>query len=173
METQTVRHKKSPSTRGWWALCLMKIAMGVVGLRVDVMRRWCQAVIFAFPLLTALREGKVLRLAEGVTHSRIMGRNGLVEIIRLSITPSANRNSCRVARLVGVDTQGSVLRPQPWAGESQLCQSCCCLRSLHYIVPQIQNGILNFGRRIINYILNFAHFLPKKWMFGLIVVLFG
>ncbi len=69
----------------------------------------------------------MLRLAEGVTRSRIMGRNGLVEIIRLSITPTANRNSCRVARLVGVDTQGSVLRPQPWAGESQLLQSCCCL----------------------------------------------
>ena len=27
----------------------------------------------------------------------------------------------------GVDTQGSVLRPQPWAGESQLLQRCCCL----------------------------------------------
>ena len=65
------------------------------------MRRWCQAVIFAPPLLTASREGKVLRLAEGVTHSRIMGRNGLVETIRLSITPTANRNSYRVARLVG------------------------------------------------------------------------
>ena len=26
-------------------------------------------------------------------------------------------------------TQGSVLRPQPWAGETQLRQSCCCLRS--------------------------------------------
>ena len=73
----------------------------MVGLRVDVMRRWCQAVIFAPPLLTASREGKVLRLAEGVTHSRIMGRNGLVETIRLSITPTANRNSYRVARLVG------------------------------------------------------------------------
>ncbi len=24
-------------------------------------------------------------------------------------------------------TQGSVLRPQPWAGETQLLQSCCCL----------------------------------------------
>ena len=24
-------------------------------------------------------------------------------------------------------TQGSVLRPQPWAGKSQLRQSCCCL----------------------------------------------
>ena len=43
----------------------------------------------------------MLRLAEGVTRSRIMGRNGLVEIIRLRITPTANRNSCRVARLVG------------------------------------------------------------------------
>ena len=58
-----------------------------------------------------------------------MGRNRLVEIIRLSITPTANRNSYRVARLVGVLTQGSVLRPQPWAGKTQLLQSCCCLRS--------------------------------------------
>ena len=45
-----------------------------------------------------------------------MGRNGLVGTIRLSITPTANRNSCRVARLVGAVTQGSVLRPQPWLG---------------------------------------------------------
>ena len=70
----------------------------------------------------------MLRLAEGVTRSRIMGRNGLVETIRLSITPSANCNSYRVAILVGAHTQGSVLRPQPWAGETQLLQSCCCLR---------------------------------------------
>ena len=62
-----------------------------------------------------------------------MGRNRLVEIIRLSITPTANRNSYRVARLVGVLTQGSVLRPQPWAGESQLRQSCCCLRRGYYV----------------------------------------
>ena len=27
----------------------------------------------------------------------------------------------------GVATQGSVLRPQPWAGESQHLQRCCCL----------------------------------------------
>ena len=32
----------------------------------------------------------------------------------------ANRNSYRVAMIRLVDTQGSVLRPQPWAGESQL-----------------------------------------------------
>ena len=74
-----------------------------------------------------------MRLAEGVTRSRIMGRNRLVEIRRLSITPSANRNSYRVARLVGAYTQGSVLRPQPWAGESQLRQSCCCLRGGNYV----------------------------------------
>ena len=42
-----------------------------------------------------------LRLAEGVTRSRIMGRNGLAEIIRLSLTPTAKRNSYRVAILVG------------------------------------------------------------------------
>ena len=59
-----------------------------------------------------------------------MGRNGLVETIRLSITPTANRNSCRVARLVGAVTQGSVLRPQPWAGKSQLLQSCRRVRTI-------------------------------------------
>ena len=42
----------------------------------------------------------MLRLAEGVTRSRIMGRNGLAEITRLSITPTAKRNSYRVAILV-------------------------------------------------------------------------
>ena len=72
----------------------------------------------------------MLRLAVGVTRSRIMGRNGLVETIRLSITPTANRNSCRVARLVGAVTQGSVLRPQPWAGKSQLLQSCRWVRTI-------------------------------------------
>ena len=40
------------------------------------------------------------------------------------VTPSAKRNSYRVAWLVGVATQGSVLRPQPWAMKSQLRQSC-------------------------------------------------
>ena len=59
-----------------------------------------------------------------------MGRNGLVGTIRLSITPTANRNSCRVARLVGAVTQGSVLRPQPWAGKSQLLQSCRWVRTI-------------------------------------------
>ena len=46
---------------------------------------------------------------------------------QLRVTPTANRNSYRVAMIGGVDTQGSVLRPQPWAGESQLLQSCRCL----------------------------------------------
>ena len=46
-------------------------------------------------------------------------------IIRLSITPSANRNSYRVAISSYILTQGSVLRPQPWAGKTQLLQSCC------------------------------------------------
>ena len=59
-----------------------------------------------------------------------MGRNGLVGTIRLSITPTANRNSCRVARLVGAVTQGSVLCPQPWAGKSQLLQSCRWVRTI-------------------------------------------
>ena len=53
----------------------------------------------------------------------------------MCITPTANRNSYRVARLVGAITQGSVLRPQPWAGETQLLQSCCCLRAAVYMYP--------------------------------------
>ena len=64
-----------------------------------------------------------------------MGRNGQAETIRLCITPTANRNSYRVARLVGAVTQGSVLRPQPWAGETQLLQSCCCLRAAVCMYP--------------------------------------
>ena len=38
--------------------------------------------------------------------------------------PTAKRNSYRVARLMRAATQGSVLRPQPWAGKTQLLQSC-------------------------------------------------
>ena len=44
----------------------------------------------------------MLRLAEGVTRSRIIARNGKAKTIRLRITPTANRNSYRVVRLVGV-----------------------------------------------------------------------
>ena len=57
-----------------------------------------------------------MRLAEGVTRSRIIARNGKAKTIRLRITPTANRNSYRVARLVGLHTQGSVLRPNPGLG---------------------------------------------------------
>ena len=54
-----------------------------------------------------------------------------------NITPTAKRNSYRVARLVGPATQGSVQRPQPWAGESQLCQSCRgCVPSYDVVKPQ-------------------------------------
>ena len=45
-------------------------------------------------------------------------------IVLVRVTPTAKRNSYRVAILVGALTQGSVLRPQPWAGETQLRQSC-------------------------------------------------
>ena len=41
-----------------------------------------------------------------------------MEIIRLSITPSANRNSFRVAISFYILTQGSVLRPQPLGWEN-------------------------------------------------------
>lgn len=40
------------------------------------------------------------------------------------ITPTAKRNTYSVAIIVGPATQGSGLRPQPWAGKTQLRQSC-------------------------------------------------
>ena len=55
----------------------------------------------------------------------------------LRVTPAANRNSYRVAKVGGDDTQGSVLRPQPWAGKSQLLQSCFCLRSPQPEIPPL------------------------------------
>ena len=58
-------------------------------------------------------------------------------IVLVRVTPTAKRNSYRVAILVGVLTQGSVLRPQPWAGETQLCQSCRgCVPSYDVVKPQ-------------------------------------
>ena len=53
-------------------------------------------------------------------------------LVCVGVTPSANRNSYRVAILFYILTQGSVLRPQPWAGESQLLQSCqgCVLSTI-------------------------------------------
>ena len=69
----------------------------------------------------------MLRLAEGVILNLLITTYPFLPIILLWVTPTANRNSYRVARLVGMLTQGSVLRPQPWAGKTQLRQSCCCL----------------------------------------------
>ena len=71
----------------------------------------------------------MLRLAEGVILNLIITTYPFLPFILLQVTPTANRNSYRVAILVEAHTQGSVLRPQPWAGESQLRQSCCCLRA--------------------------------------------
>ena len=56
-----------------------------------------------------------------------------IEAHETHMTPTAKRNSYRVAIIVASATQGSVLRPQPWAGESQLRQSCCCLRAAVYM----------------------------------------
>ena len=62
----------------------------------------------------------MLRLAEGVMLNLTIHTYPSLPTILLRVTPTTNRNSYRVAKLVGVLTQGSVLRPQPWAGESQL-----------------------------------------------------
>ena len=72
---------------------------------------------------------QVSRLAVGMILNLIIASYPFLFIFLLQVTPTANRNSYRVARLVGARTQGSVLRPQPWAMKSQLLQSCYRVRS--------------------------------------------
>ena len=74
-----------------------------------------------------------MRLAVGVILGLIISTNPYQSFILLRVTPSANRNTYSIAILLYILTQGSVLRPQPWAGESQLRQSCCCLRAAVYM----------------------------------------
>ena len=93
-----------------------------------------EIVVHTFPLKKvgnglSLASLQVSRLTVGVILNLIISSYPFLFIFLLLVTPTANRNSYRVARLVGAVTQGSVLRPQPWAGESQLLQSCCCLRA--------------------------------------------
>ena len=49
----------------------------------------------------AVREGKVLRLAVGAMLNLIISTYAYLSIILVWVTPTANRNSYRVARLVG------------------------------------------------------------------------
>ena len=49
----------------------------------------------------AVREGKVLRVAVGVMLNLIISTYAFYSIVLLRVTPTANRNSYRVARLVG------------------------------------------------------------------------
>ena len=82
----------------------------------------------------------MLRLAEGVILNLII-TYPFLPFILLQVTPTANRNSYRVARLVGAVTQGSVLRPQPWAMKSQLLQSCQgCAPSIYKPHPSLPKG---------------------------------
>ena len=76
-------------------------------------------------------------------NSYLRRPNPFHSIILVRVTPTAKRNSYRVAILVGVYTQGSVLRPQPWAGETHLRQSCCCLRGSPSPGPPQGAGVLS------------------------------
>ena len=58
----------------------------------------------------------VRKLVEGIIRvSIIISPYTFLPTIQLWVTPSANRNSYRVAIPYYIYTQGSVLRPQPWA----------------------------------------------------------
>ena len=73
----------------------------------------------------------MLRLAVGVILNLTISTYPFLSFILVRVTPTANRNSYRVAIIVVPATQGSVLRPQPWAGKSQLLQSCRWVRTVH------------------------------------------
>ena len=72
----------------------------------------------------------MLRLAVGVILNLTISTYPFLSFILVRVTPTANRNSYRVAIIVVPATQGSVLRPQPWAGKSQLLQSCRWVRTI-------------------------------------------
>ena len=66
-----------------------------------------------------------MRLAEGVILNLTLFPYTFLHIILLRVTPTANRNSYRVAKIVEADTQGrGAARLNPWAMKSQLLQSC-------------------------------------------------
>ena len=81
----------------------------------------------------------MLRLAEGVILNLIITIYPFLLIILMRATPTAKRNSYRVARLVGAVTQGSELRPQPWAVKSQL----------HYLSAPHSAAPVTFGSELL------------------------
>ena len=98
----------------------------------DDVRLHSQGRTFISPLALVGGESPIPAFPKGKEfYPNAFARGGLVIYpfcerakYQLRVTPTANRNSYRVAMIGGIDTQGSVLRPQPWAGESQLLQSC-------------------------------------------------
>ena len=98
----------------------------------DDVRLHSQGRTFIFPVGFGGGKSPIPAFPKGKEfYPNVFARGGLVNCpfcervkYQLRVTPTANRNSYRVAMIGGVDTQGSVLRPQPWAGESQLLQSC-------------------------------------------------
>ena len=64
----------------------------------------------------AVREGKVLRVAVGVMLNLIISTYAFYSIVLLRVTPTANRNSYRVARLVGSLPRVAVFARNPGLG---------------------------------------------------------
>ena len=101
----------------------------------DDVRLHSQGRTFIFPVGSGGGESPIPAFPKGKeSYPNTFARGGLVNCpfcervkYQLRVTPTANRNSYRVAMISLDDTQGSVLCPQPWAGESQLLQSCRCL----------------------------------------------
>gem|GEM_PF-5719380 len=98
----------------------------------DDVRLHSQGRTFIFPIGFGRGKSPIPAFPKGkVFYPKTFARGGLVNCpfcervkYQLRVTPTANRNSYIVAMISLDDTQGSVLRPQPWAGESQLLQSC-------------------------------------------------
>ena len=90
----------------------------------DDVRPHSQGRTFIFPVGFGGGKSPIPAFPKGKeSYPNALARIGLVNYpfcekvqFQLRVTPTANRNSYRVAMISLDDTQGSVLRPQPWAG---------------------------------------------------------
>ena len=76
-----------------FALSVCLVAIYIIRYRMAPRRSPAQRFV--------VREGKALRLAVGVMLNQIISTYAFHSIVPLRVTPTANRNSYRVARLVG------------------------------------------------------------------------
>ena len=85
----------------------------------------------------AVREGKVLRVAVGVMLNLIISTYAFHYIVLLRVTPTANRNSCRVARLVGCLPRVACFARNPGLGNRNSVRVAAACGPLFTCTPSV------------------------------------